>query len=45
MQEYTFQYVKNNGADQTVRMHRLICGFVVGIQKVSFPHDEAHITR
>ena len=39
---YTFQRVNNKGADQTVRMRRLVCDFVVLIQ-VKFSHIEARI--
>ena len=32
----TFQIENNKGAGQTVRMHRLVCTFVVPIQQSSF---------
>ena len=34
----TFQYMNNKGADQTARMHRLICAFIVRAPpKTGFP--------
>ena len=38
---YTNQEVNNKGADQTARMRRLICAFVVRIWQNRFSHDGA----
>ena len=40
----TFQYVKNKAADQTARMRRLVCTFVVCKPPIDkFSHNEANI--
>ena len=40
---YTVQVENNKGADQTVRMRRLICAFVVRIWQNMISHDVAQI--
>ena len=41
---YTIQAANNKGANQTARMRRLICTFVVRIWLKQVSHDVAHIT-
>ena len=40
---YTIDAVNNKGADQTERMRKLICTFVVRIWHKHVSHDVAHI--
>ena len=34
LETFTFQVANNKGADQTVRMRRLVCAFVVSKQQI-----------
>ena len=41
----TFQKAINTGTDQSVRMHRLVCAFVVANNEDKFSRIEVHTTQ